>query len=204
MAGSSPKGKLGFHAPSLTVSNGNYDGKSISKSYNLALRTISDAIVEINLNKPRGYIGGTTIKFSLLAAMLNTPSSTMRYIDTVDDAGRWNVTIGPIDFDEPISDKNLARACLHAEQWDDDRSAKDTEKWLKSGGQYINLKAESDWNEYQVTIDEMTGDNCKFGVPPKHNTISKIEYVKINDEGFRKTPIIYYIDAKTPIKDLDP
>ncbi len=97
-----PMGKLGFHAPSLQISEGEYSAESVSNAYNIALKGIGQ-IYDI-----AGFI-----KFpsSLIGEMIATPPGNMMYIETVGQAARWNITIAPSVSINRIDQLAVINAC---------------------------------------------------------------------------------------------
>ena len=81
-----PLGKLGFHAPSLVIGEGNYSSTTVSNAYNVALRGMGQ-LYDIS-----GFI-----KFppSLIGEMIATPPQKMMYIKTVGQASRWHIGVAP-------------------------------------------------------------------------------------------------------------
>lgn len=100
-----PRGLLGFHAPSLVVPNGQYDEATVAQAYGVALSALR-ALSETRNTVFRGYVPGTDqatyfryqFPESLLLEMLATPSEQMRYVQTVSEASRWDIRIGPVRF----------------------------------------------------------------------------------------------------------
>lgn len=86
-----PKGVLGFHAPSLSISDGTYNKKVVSSAYAIALKSVSeilDLIEEIRIDFPQ----------SLLREMLATPPEQMLRVDTVEQAIKWGINAAPTRF----------------------------------------------------------------------------------------------------------
>jgi len=100
-----PLGLLGFHSPALVVPNGQYDEETVSQAYGVALAALR-ALSETRNTVFRGYVPGTDqatyfryqFPESLLLEMLATPSEQMRYVQTVSEASRWDIRIGPVRF----------------------------------------------------------------------------------------------------------
>ena len=114
-----PRGLLGFHAPSITVPNGQYDEATVAQAYGVALAALR-ALSETRHTVFRGYVPGTDqatyfryqFPESLLLEMLGTPPDQMRYLRTVGEASRWDIRIGPIRLPEQAAPyARFASAC---------------------------------------------------------------------------------------------
>ncbi len=81
-----PLARLGFHAPSLGIAEGSYSADVVSKAYAVALAGMGQ------LYDIAGFI-----KFpaSLIGEMIATPPDQMMYIDTIGQAARWYIGVGP-------------------------------------------------------------------------------------------------------------
>ena len=97
-----PLGRLGFHAPKLTIEEGNYSADTVSKAYNIALQGIWQ-IYDIS-----GFI-----KFppSLIGEMIATPPYDMLYVESVGQAARWQITIAPVVHARELTKLAVINAC---------------------------------------------------------------------------------------------
>ena len=97
-----PLGRLGFHAPKLTIEEGNYSAGTVSKAYNIALQGIWQ-IYDIS-----GFI-----KFppSLIGEMIATPPEEMLYVETMGQAARWQITIAPVIHARELTKLAVINAC---------------------------------------------------------------------------------------------
>ena len=84
-----PSAKLGFHAPSLNIPQGQYNEESVEKAYNVALQAVA-AVADLRNGHIQEFAESIFIRF------LRTPSSTFTYIDTVGSATRLGVRISPV------------------------------------------------------------------------------------------------------------
>ena len=73
--------KLGFHAPELKLEGSNYSAESVSKAYDLAIVTTAK-IVELQV-----------MPMHALEMLTSTPHSSMRYIETVDDLLKSDISL---------------------------------------------------------------------------------------------------------------
>ena len=97
-----PRGRLGFHAPSLVIPQARYSQANVTNAYDSALKTIGDLLAM-----------GDALWFnrSLGVEMVRTPASAMRYIETVGEASRWGIAVAPVIEPKTLSIRSLARAC---------------------------------------------------------------------------------------------
>ncbi len=72
-------GAIGFHAPALTIGDGSYDADTVSASYALALKTISEVM------RQRSFSEEEMANEFLLYRFLETPPEMMWRPDTVED-----------------------------------------------------------------------------------------------------------------------
>lgn len=97
-----PLGRLGFHAPSLRIAEGEYSANTVSKAYDIALKGIGQ------IYAIAGYI-----KFppSLIGEMIATPPNEMLYIETIGQAARWHITVAPSVDVLKVEDLAVINAC---------------------------------------------------------------------------------------------
>lgn len=190
-----PTARLGFHAPSLQVPGGNYDAATVTKSYGLALETI--AVTLTNLVQNRDFEDGQHVKPSLLAAMLRTPPQEMMYVDTVDQAGRWGIRVGPVDTAGlRASERDFRRACANKMMWDADESGGKAAYWEEM---FVNYTAD-EWGEtIEVIFDNMTGDGCTYAVPKGTQAAGGAPFDEI-DGGY--VQLVDFLDPRTPLSAL--
>lgn len=183
-----PDGKLGFHAPSLRIKAGAYDEAGVSKAYQVAMLSISKIVHDL-VN--RGGEAGSALAFSLLGDMLKTPANTMMYVETVDQAGRWKIEVGPINAPSVPSTAQLANICGNGYSWGRDESS--VQLYNELDGSTDEKNGWSSWqnpkvigeNEYSGTIivNEMSGDGCEITIN------SSQDYPSINLKYFYGGPI---------------
>ena len=103
-----PTGKLGFHAPSLGLSSDALiPATELNTSYAAALEVVSgivDMMAEIEIEE------------SLLSTLLSTPPDQFYFVETVDDANRWKISL---DIADPanVGKQDIARMCTNFENW---------------------------------------------------------------------------------------
>lgn len=165
-----PGGLLGFHAPSLGTSLGDLSEEEISSLYNLSLATIA----EIASTLMTRFAGDIDRYFppSLLAEMLATPPDEMMYIDTVDEAARWNIDVSTNWSSASILAMNLldiARSCEASLRWQAAESAMP-----------LVYRSERSFNAWYVDRDRITyvynsyegpipSPFCSFRLPSDHD-----------------------------------
>jgi len=84
-----PTAKLGFHAPNLEIPIGSYSEREVQRSFQIALGILAELS---SRRVEEGYIFAE----SLITSLLVTPFSEMRYIETIEDASRWQIAVGPV------------------------------------------------------------------------------------------------------------
>lgn len=157
-----PTARLGFHAPSLQVNRGQYSDETVTRAYDLAMETLARTIEDLMQN--RGFEDGEHLKPSLMADMLRTPPTRMMYVETVDQAGRWDITIGPLRAPGiRLTEHDFRRACANETAWLADESAvQQGPYWTEN---FVNWTSE-DWGDsVEVIVNDMTGDGCIYEVP---------------------------------------
>ena len=151
-----PRGKLGFHRPSLEVSRGNYNEAAVGKAYGIALETISNLVEEIVFGQDARAAG---MRISLLSTMLNTRAEDMLFVDTVDKAGRWDILVWPIiGFQK--TNRTLEIACAKYAAWRIDEFAVGN-RWIKDFSTRIERKASDNGVQY-IELQRDDWDGCYF------------------------------------------
>lgn len=103
-----PRGKLGFHAPSLQLGDRAYSRDEVDKAYAIAL----DSMAEILRHRASM---GTAVPDSLFLDLLGTPPFRMTYVDTVGKAAQWQIAVAPVQFPNGDSRTELSNACWQAD-----------------------------------------------------------------------------------------
>lgn len=129
--------KLGFHAPFL-----GYGPQLLDQKFEGTNRDVSAAYQTglVQMGQLLTGSGSTGLRWppSLVGKVLQTSPSEYLYIETVDDAGRWNIDIFGEKDESLASDKSKFIACLNAFRW------RDEEKWIEydleiiSTDEYVN------------------------------------------------------------------
>lgn len=103
-----PRGKLGFHAPSLLLGERNYSRSEVDTAYAIALVSMA-GILEHRAN------WGTAIPDSLFLSLLGTPPYEMSYVETVGQAARWQIDVAPVAMPQIEVKQALTNACRHVD-----------------------------------------------------------------------------------------
>ncbi|SNR97101.1 hypothetical protein [Antarctobacter heliothermus] len=113
-------GKLGFHAPSLTVAEGRYDADTVERAYRVSV-SVTELIFR-NLVRFR-------FSPSLAARMHATPAEDMFYVTTVEQAARWGIAVLGVDSPSSVTDAVIRTACGNLYLSALDRMTSDPEVW---------------------------------------------------------------------------
>jgi len=124
-----PTARLGFHAPSLTIPQGQYNEVSVEKAYNVALQAVA-AVSDLRATNVIQEFAE-----SIFITFLRTPSSTFTYIDTVGAATRLGVKISPV----PVFDGKLGAAVSNLCE--------------NAVSRYSDIDIEKDWGRIQNKAD---------------------------------------------------
>ncbi|MBN7785241.1 hypothetical protein JYP51_09940 [Ponticoccus gilvus] len=109
-----PAARIGFHAPALEVADGDYDAGSVKAAFGVAVEAIARIAGDLD-TVPHS---STVNRFprSLLAEMLKHKGEDYLWIETVEQAGVWD--IGVITAAAPaVSPDGLVVACKAATRW---------------------------------------------------------------------------------------
>ncbi len=101
-----PTARLGFHAPKLNVAQGQFSEATVARAYDAALLTISEFVRRLPAFHP-----------DLFARMISTPHDQMYWIETVDQAGQFGISVGPVPRPEAPTDPQRIHACAHFWAW---------------------------------------------------------------------------------------
>ncbi len=115
-------GRLGFHAPSLSVPEGQYDATTVARAYQVsvgATETIFRNLVRYRFPP------------SLAARMHATPPSDMFYVSTVREAARWGISVIGVDAPEAWTDAAIRTACHNLYRATQDVVTSDPDQWSR-------------------------------------------------------------------------
>ncbi|ASP21601.1 hypothetical protein ANTHELSMS3_02948 [Antarctobacter heliothermus] len=133
-------GRLGFHAPSLTVPDGNYSAETVAKAYQVSVE--ATALIFRNL---------VAFRFppSLAAKMHQTPPQDMFHISTVQEAARWGISVIGIDPPSQVSDPVIKTACANLYRATMDLQTSNPDVWHLSGDPNNRVNRDTDTFSYQ-------------------------------------------------------
>ncbi|WP_420326987.1 hypothetical protein [Mameliella sp.] len=103
-----PRGKLGFHAPSLLLGDRAYTREEVDTAYAIALDSMAGVL------RHRADMG-TAIPDSLFLALLGTPPFEMAYVKTVGQAAQWEIAVAPVAFPGGNAQQALSHLCWHVD-----------------------------------------------------------------------------------------
>ncbi len=103
-----PRGRLGFHAPPLLVEDRSYQKDEVNRAYSSALSSMGEILRLRSKN-------GAGIPDSLFLTILNTPVNDMTYVETVEQAARWQIEVAPVSLTAADIEESLRFACLNAD-----------------------------------------------------------------------------------------
>jgi hypothetical protein len=90
-----PQARLGFHAPSIEIPSGQYSEQQVTQAWNVALQAIAE-IVNLRSREVLGLVNYYEFHERLLYHMLVTPPDSMYYIDTVEKAAKYGISVYPV------------------------------------------------------------------------------------------------------------
>lgn len=99
-----PRGTLGFHAPALVKEDRSYTRDEVNRAYARALGSMGE-VLRVTSEIPE----------SLFLTILNTPASDMSYVETVEQAARWQIEVAPVSLTASDIESSLRFACLNAD-----------------------------------------------------------------------------------------
>ncbi|MGP6089129.1 hypothetical protein [Antarctobacter jejuensis] len=103
-----PRGRLGFHAPPLLVEDRSYQKDEVNRAYSSALSSMGEILRLRSKN-------GAGIPDSLFLTILNTPVNDMTYVETVEQAARWQIEVAPVSLTAADIEESMRFACLNAD-----------------------------------------------------------------------------------------
>lgn len=190
--------KLGFHSPSLLIQKGEYNETAVNRAYKIAVQSISSGISALMV---RYGERPSALSPSLLAKMLNTPGDDMFYIETIDQAGRWDIGLVGAKYDAQVTNRNLNFACNNFLQWELGESS--------INHNLQNFEKSSYTKNNEILYNEMEGTGCRFG-DGKAKLVSEISDAYIyggSEIGFKSAKFLdktlVYLDPRTKFAGLN-
>ena len=96
-------GRLGFHAPALSVPSGRYNENTVEAAYRTAISAIAELAQLGEKNQTLGLGGSGRTKLSLIEILLKTSPENVYEIDTTGKAARWDIDL--VGWNVPILNK---------------------------------------------------------------------------------------------------
>lgn len=100
------RGSLGFHAPGLSVADGNYTAESVDRAFLIAVRSIGV------LSERQNFL---RFPDTLLNRMVSTPASDMYVLTTIGEASQWMIDIAGLPYPASPSPNHFVNVCLNAQ-----------------------------------------------------------------------------------------
>jgi hypothetical protein len=157
-------GQLGFHSPALEFPEGTYDKEIVETAYREALKSVSQAIDRLLLSNDAD--GTAWMKPSIISLMLATPAAEMAYIDTVDEIGRWDISVVP---NPPVdaSKLNLRTGCNNLWAWRRDEAAEQPGRVISDTASVERVPVQAnDDTQYRVVDEGMYNTGCVYTFRP--------------------------------------
>lgn len=155
-----PGGILGIHRPDLPIDGRRLTTEFVQDVYGVALATVSRVIKVLATS---GFLSdGAQVKQSFLLSWLTTPFQEMRYVETVDDIGRWQIAINTPRFLPELADEVLALGCRNALAWQQDLSAISAKTW--DGNVLPSVKTTDKYGRLLIKMwaNPSSGEGCTF------------------------------------------
>ncbi|MEO1702346.1 MAG: hypothetical protein AAFR71_09870 [Pseudomonadota bacterium] len=208
-----PTARLGIHAPSLALPNeaGQFPSSAIQEAYAASIETIAETLRVLHLGEDSGGVsyGGEEewIRGSLVTRMLQTAPEGMYYVDSIDDVGRWGITVSPLPRLQ-IDPQTAATACYNYISWSEGRSVSDTVRSVRQSGINFGLADETTYNfatyaagtstAYEVLVHEYHGYRCivgtRFGAP-----VIRYEGTEVTESDLLN---IHFYEGSRKLKDI--
>jgi hypothetical protein len=98
-----PQARLGFHAPSIDIPSGQYSEQQVSQAWNVALQAVAE--IAAMRSGAGDAFGHYEFHELLFYHMLATPPDSMYFINTVERAARYDISVYPVGINsaEPIA-----------------------------------------------------------------------------------------------------
>ncbi|MEO0369446.1 MAG: hypothetical protein AAF197_11800 [Pseudomonadota bacterium] len=209
-----PKGKLGFHAPSLNLGrSGTVPMALVHDAYRTAIMTIADLTVSASsISSSQTKIA--TVPLSLLAELLRTDPAHMMYVDTLHKAFMWGIDINPhglktpSDFSLELGCRQLCENALYKIEPDSipigsiPTVTKEASDWDESVAQMT--KAPSPETHTVLRFTDMRERQCayKFNKTAITGSFNVLLYLDGNPRGEADLPPIYLFNPKLQITQL--
>jgi hypothetical protein len=173
-------GDLGFHAPSLVVTEGSYNEAAVKKAYNVAVQGIA------KLTESTDQL---QMSLANLSVMLSTPPEEFYRIDTAAKAARWNITAVGVPEPQEIRPLHMTNACINITG----RSPHEGNAWAKvssSGSTVTGTASFGYWDSEP--------ERCDISFRPGHDRFDIVDYDQTG-YGLPLVPAMFYPPG-TPLR----
>lgn len=169
-----PRGTLGFHAPALVIEDRAYGREEINRAYSVALASMGEIL---RLRSEHA----SEIPDSLFLTILNTPPSDMTYVETVEQAARWQIEIAPVALTAEDITAALRHACLNADGGMQDRRPSDSYLYGSANlpFTYANLGADHAQVTSRGGFRDQDAVSCDMTLRADGDPLDRIGYVTI-------------------------
>jgi len=213
------RGSLGFHAPFIKPGAADYDASVVDRAHRESLRAISRFLQ---------FYDATFFPDALIGASLRKKPNEFLFVETLNQAARWEIRLFGMSAPAGIVRNHLYRACRNYENWvvwNQDVTA--PEPPLEAGNAFAPIRLNR--GAYRDAFDEM-GDESVFtcavewyqdakGTAYLNLTFEDTDTFKEKQRGLQFTlesavkrandplanigfPFWYVYDARTKLKDL--
>ena len=105
-----PLGRIGLHAPSLTLPSENtYSGSQVAQAFALAMEAAGSITTLGRMIDVRS--GDVWIPVDVVNHLLTTPAENMFYVTTFGQAQDWNIAVDGVNWPDPLSAAMLWNIC---------------------------------------------------------------------------------------------
>ncbi len=165
-------GTLGFHAPYLKITGKGFTSLEVKTVYNAAVKSIGRIMTQANIS---------SFDMSLIVEMLSQGADQFFYIDTVDRAGRWRVSLDGYAKNTKLNREALKRGCWNhhrwirgfsayssADIWENTQQRKERQFSTEEYDSYVAAHPElmRGYNKMVMIVDEENSSACAIAVFP--------------------------------------
>ncbi len=197
-----PRGTLGFHAPALVIDDRAYAREEVNRAYSIALASMGE-ILRLRSDS------AAEIADSLLLTILNTPSTDMTYVETVEQAARWQIDIAPVSLTASDIEASLRYACLNADGGMLDERPSDTYLYGSANlpFTYGNLSADSAVVTSRAGFRTEAAASCEMHLWASGDPLDRMGYLTIeggssNEMTRREVYAFLFHDPRLPLSAL--
>lgn len=197
-----PRGTLGFHAPPLVIEDRAYGRDEINRAYSAALGSMGE-ILRLRSDH------AAEIPDSLFLTILNTPATDMTYVETVEQAARWQIEVAPVALTAEDIGAALRHACLNADGGMLDQRPSDSYLYGSANlpFTYANLGADHAQVTSRGGFRAEDVANCDMTLRADGDPLDRIGYVTFegggaNEDSHRDVYPYMFHDPRLPLSAL--